>query len=77
MIKNIKHIHWLNLIKGDDDDDDDDDEDNELFLWYDQQKAFSLICSRDHWQGSSPSQISDTPLVGFEPAQNLSLGFFK
>ena len=29
MMKNIKHIHWFNLIKVDD-----DDEDDELFLWY-------------------------------------------
>ena len=38
----------------------------------DRRKAFSLISSRDHCQRSSPSRISDTPWVGFEPAQNLS-----
>ena len=43
----------------------------------DQQKEFSLISSRDHWQGSSPSQISDTPPAGFEPAQNLSSGLVE
>ena len=37
-------------------------------------KAFSLISSRDRYQRSSPSQISDTPWAGFEPAQNLSSG---
>ena len=40
----------------------------------DQQKAFSLISSWDHYQRSSPSRISDMPQVGFEPAQNLSSG---
>ena len=38
----------------------------------DRRKAFSLISSRDHCQRSSPSQISDTPRAGIEPAQNLS-----
>ena len=41
----------------------------------DRRKAFSLISIRDHCQRSSPSQISDTPRAGFEPAQNLSSGF--
>ena len=40
----------------------------------DGRKAFSLISSRDHYQGSSPSRISDTPRAGFEPARNLSSG---
>ena len=40
----------------------------------DQRKAFSLISSRDHCHRSSPSWISDTPLAGSEPAQNLSSG---
>ena len=43
----------------------------------DQQKAFSLISSRDHCQRFSPSQISDAPRAGFEPAQNLSSGLFE
>ena len=43
----------------------------------DQQKAFSLISSWDHCQRSSPSQISDTPQAGFEPAQNLSSGLVE
>ena len=43
----------------------------------DRRKAFSLISSRDHCQRSSPSRISDTPLAGFEPAQNLSSGFVE
>ena len=38
----------------------------------DRRKAFNLISSRDHCQTPSPSQISDTPPAGFEPAQNLS-----
>ena len=58
----------------DDDDDDDDDDDNCFCDMADQRKAFSLIFSRDHCQRSSPSRISDTPRVGFEPAQNLSSG---
>ena len=40
----------------------------------DQRKVFSLISSRDHYQRSSPSRISDTLQAGFEPVQNLSSG---
>ena len=43
----------------------------------DRRKAFSLISSRDHCQRSSPSRISDTPLTGFGPAQNLSSGLVE
>ena len=43
----------------------------------DRRKAFSLISSRDHCQRSLPLRISDTPQAGFQPAQNLSLGFFE
>ena len=43
----------------------------------DRRKTFSLISSRDHCQESSPSQISDTPRAGFEPAQNLSSGLVE
>ena len=43
----------------------------------DWQKEFSLISSQDHRQRSSPSQISDMLQAGFEPAQNLSLGFVE
>ena len=43
----------------------------------DRRKAFSLISSRGHCQRSSPSQISDTPRVGFESAQNLSSDFVE
>ena len=38
----------------------------------DRWKVCSLISSRGHCQRYSPSQISDTPRAGFEPAQNLS-----
>ena len=38
-------------------------------------KTFSIISSQDHCHRSSPSWISDTPQVGFEPAHNLSSGF--
>ena len=45
-------------------------------------KAFNLITSwehcitrQNHCQRSSPLQISDTLQAGFEPAQNLKLGF--
>ena len=41
----------------------------------DRRKAFRT--SRDHCQKSSPSRISDTPQAGFEPPQNLSLGFVE
>ena len=43
----------------------------------DRRKAFSFISSRDHCQRSSPSQISDTPRAGFEPAQDLSSDFVE
>ena len=43
----------------------------------DRRKAFIFISSRDHCQRSSPSQISDTPRAGFEPAQNLDSGFVE
>ena len=42
----------------------------------DQWKAFSLISSWDHCQGSSPLQISNR-LQGFELVQNLSSGFVE
>ena len=38
----------------------------------DRRKAFNLISSRDHYQRSSPSRISDTPQAAFQPAQYLS-----
>ena len=43
----------------------------------DRRKMFSLISSRDLCQRSSPLRISDTTRAGFEPAENLSLGFVK
>ena len=50
---------------------------NCLYGMVDGWKAFSLISSRDQCQRSSPSRISDTPLVGFEPMQNLSSGLVE
>ena len=43
----------------------------------DRRKAFRLISSRDYCQRSSPTQISDTPRAGFEPAQSLSSDLVK
>ena len=43
----------------------------------DQPKAFSFIFSRDHYQRSSKSWISDTSRAVFEPAQNLTSGFVE
>ena len=43
----------------------------------DQRKAFSFISSRDDCQRSSPSRISDTSRVGFEPVQNLGSGIVE
>ena len=40
----------------------------------DQQKAFSLVSSRDYCQKSASLQISDMPRAGFESLQKLSLG---
>ena len=39
----------------------------------DRRKAFGLVSSRDHCQGSSPLRISDRLRAGFEPAQNSGL----
>ena len=41
----------------------------------DQRKAFSFISSHEHCQRSSPLQMSDTLQAGFQPVQNLNLGF--
>ena len=68
----IEHI-----LKYCDNDYDDDDDDDGFCGMVDRQKAYSLIFSRDHCQRSSTSQISDTSQAGFEPAQNLSLGFVE
>ena len=43
----------------------------------DQLKAFSLISSKDHCQRFLPSQISDMPQAGVEPAQNQSSGLVE
>ena len=43
----------------------------------DPREVLNLISSRDYCQRFSPSQISDTTLAGFEPAQNLSSGFVE
>ena len=55
------------------------DDNDELFLWYGllMKGVYCLISSRDHSQRSSPSLISDSPVAGFEPAQNLSSGFVE
>ena len=37
----------------------------------DGRKMFSLISSRNHCQRPSPSQLSDTPRAGFDPAWAL------
>ena len=42
-----------------------------------QWKVLSLISSQNHCLRFSPLQISDMPLAGFEPAQNLSSGFVE
>ena len=43
----------------------------------DQQKAFYFIFSQDFYQGFSPSQISDTPQAGVEPALNQRSDFVE
>ena len=43
----------------------------------DQQKAFSLISSKNHCQRSSPLEISNKLEAGFEPVQNLGLGLVE
>ena len=42
-----------------------------------QQNMLSLVSNWDHCQKFSPSQISDSSRVGFEPTQNLTPGFVK
>ena len=44
---------------------------------FEQRRASKLISSRDLCPRSSLSRISDTPRVGFEPAQNLILGLVE
>ena len=61
---------------------DEDDDDHEMMMkcfcgMVDRRKAFSLISSRNHCERTSPLQISDTPLAGFEPAQSLSSGLVE
>ena len=53
--------------------------DDELFFakWLTDKRRLRLIFSRYHCQTFSPSQISDTPRAGFEPAQNLSSDFVE
>ena len=41
----------------------------------DRQKVFGLISSRNHWQRSSTSRISNKSRAGFDPAQNRSSDF--
>ena len=57
------------------------DDNDELMNFFcgmvDRQKAFSLIFSWDHCQGSSPMRISDMPRAGFEPTQNLGSGLVE
>ena len=43
----------------------------------DPRKAFSLISRWGLCQRSSPSEISDMPCAGLEPAQNLTSGFVE
>ena len=43
----------------------------------DRQKAYSLISSQDHCQGSLQAQISDMPQAQFEPVQNLGSDFVE
>ena len=57
-------------------------DDNELlfmncFCFCDQRKVFSLFSSWNYCQRSSPSWISDTSWVGFEPVQNLNSGLVE
>ena len=61
------------------DDDYDNDQDNFIFVFgmFVQRNMVCLISRRDHCNGSSPSQISDTPLASSEPVQNLSLGLVE
>ena len=43
----------------------------------DRRKVLSFICSRDHCQRFSLSQIFDTPWAELKPVKNLSLGFVE
>ena len=42
--------------------------------WLTEQRDFSVIPTHDPCPRFSPSQISCTPWVGFEPKQNLGSG---
>ena len=43
----------------------------------DRWKAFNFISSRDHYQISSLTRISNSPRAGFEPAKNLTSDFVE
>ena len=55
------------------------DEDDELFLrkHWPAKDNYILIYTRNFCQKFWPSQISDTPRAGFQPAQYLNSGFTK
>ena len=43
--------------------------------WVTKTSCWCLFSKQDHIQRFSPSQTSDNPRAGFEPAQNLTSGF--
>ena len=45
--------------------------------WLTDERRLRFISSRDHCQRFAPSQFSDTPQAGFEPARNLSSDFVE
>ena len=45
--------------------------------WLSDERCLRLISRWKHCQRFSPSQISDTPRAGFEPARNLSSDFVE
>ena len=61
------------------DDDYDNDQDNFIFVFgmFVQRNMVCLISHRDHCNGSSPWQISDTPLASSGPVLNLSSGLVE
>ena len=53
------------------------DELNRFYGMVNQRGALSIISRRDHCQRFSTLQIAGMPGAGFEPAENLSLGFVE
>ena len=68
MVSTIEKSREIKKKYDDDDDDDDNDNDDEFFVvWLTDEKVFSLTSSRNSYQRSSPSRVSDTGRENIAP----------